>query len=102
MYGGTSDNFYFCGIDRRAGVLHDYTQSVSEKQQTLGHVDHYFINGVIGSGSRAYYAGKLARVRKTDRKVFTQNRLKGRFFARKKTLLIKLKDKLFGKERKYC
>ncbi len=97
MYGGTSDNFYFCGIDRRAGVLHDYAQSVSEKQQTLSDVDHYFINGVIGSGSRAYYAGELARVRKTDRKVFTQNRLKGRFFARKKSYYPNYKNNYFGK-----
>lgn len=97
MYGGTSDNFYFCGIDRRAGVLHDYTQSVSEKQQTLSDVDHYFINGVIGSRPCAYYAGELARVRKTDRKVFTQNRLKRRFFARKKTIAKNLTANYFGK-----
>ncbi len=97
MYGGTSDNFYFCGIDRRAGVLHDYAQSVSEKQQTLGDVDHTYFDGIIGSGSRTYYAGELARVRKTDRKVFTQNRLKRRFFARKKTIAKNLTANYFGK-----
>lgn len=82
MYGRTGDNFYFCGVDRRAGVLHDYAQSVSEKQQTLGDVDHYFSNGIIGSRVGVCDAGELARVRKG--KVFTQNRLKGRFFMRKK------------------
>lgn len=63
MYGGTSDNFYFCGVDRRAGVLHDYAQSVSEKQQTLSDVDHYFTNGIIGSRVGACDVRKLARIR---------------------------------------